>query len=180
MSWGCICESTPLLLVPSWTACIRESHLDLFCSCSLQPSFFSVLSKKKHLITVAACQTSSVQKVTPPAPAHNLAQHIVKEHGILLMAEHQPALAIALSRNNHLVVWNFWTKHWCGYFLAKLDPQMLVSCSISTRIDHPFLYILILTHAIIYQTLIHLTSNYHGRKRSYSYNPCEHGELIYI
>ena len=65
-------------------------------------------------------------------------------------------------------------------FLAKLDPQMLVSCSISTRIDHPFLCILILTHAIIYQTLIHLTSNYHGRKRSYSYHPCEHGELIYI
>ena len=122
MSWGCICESTPLLLVPSWTACIRESHLDLFCSCSLQPSFFSVLSKKKHLITVAACQTSSVQKVTPPAPAHNLAQHIVKEHGILLMAEHQPALAIALSRNNHLVVRNFWTKHWCGYFFGQIGP----------------------------------------------------------
>ena len=49
----------------------------------------------------------------PSAPAFpNLAQHIVKEHGILLMAEHQPALALVLSKNYHLVLRNFWTNHW--------------------------------------------------------------------
>ena len=119
MSWGCV---NPLLccLSPHGQR-HRESHLDLFLQPATCNHHFFVLSKKKHLITVAVCQTS-VQKVIPLAPAPNWAQHIVKEHGILLMAEHQPALAIALLRNNHLVVRNFWTKHWCGYFFGQIGP----------------------------------------------------------
>ena len=82
--------------------------LDLF----LQPATTIFFCFEQEETPHHCCRLSNIISAKSDlAPAHNLAQHIVKEHGILLMAEHQPAL-----------VRNFWTKHWCGYFFGQIGP----------------------------------------------------------
>jgi hypothetical protein len=80
--------------------------LDLF----LQPATIIFFCFEQEETPHHCCRLSNIISAKSDlAPAHNLAQHIVKEHGILLMAEHQPAL-----------VRIFWTKHWCGDFFGQI------------------------------------------------------------